>query len=668
LLQINIDLKTLQMIQKKFLIFVKPSVFIYISLLSISAHCQLNRTVFHEDFEKTLPNIQTIWTPTNSYSLDTASFSGKGLLFNSSNTTTNLTSSATISLTNLQGTTIALSASIKGESLITDGNTGMVIQLVTTLVSGSVKYYRIPIKTGTFSWEQIGKIFKLDDNIQSLSLNIGIYNATGKFWIDNLHIQVIAEPMPAPRTTPVVIDKTHSGMYRGMNVASTSVDPANIINKSSLDELSYDWKANTIRVMVGGEKYYPDGLLLANYDAVLQTELIRIDELVTWCTANGLKINLGLAGLSDGLFTSQAAQTRLINAWKLIAQRYKNTPTVWAYDLANEPVVSKQYPYDYTYPLDNTIMMWPTLAETLVNEIRVIDSVKSIIIESLNYGVDLDDIKPIDASVPNIIYSVHLYQPGKLTGQFGPETPVITYPGTIDGVYYDKAKLKQILAPLKAYQEKYRVPIYIGEFSCVRWAPSNSAYNYIRDCIEIFEEYNWDYDYYSFRTWNGWSAEHSAGYYDNVFPTTKTNRELLIRQYFALNQATSTIPGAPTIGTAISGNARATVNFTATANNGGSAIISYTATSSPGNFTTTGATSPLVVLGLTNGTAYTFTVKATNTIGTGVASSSSNSVIPVDPNVPQVAAPMPPNRLPSDVISIFGGTLPNSGRLMKPKK
>jgi hypothetical protein len=212
------------------------------------------------------------------------------------------------------------------------------------------------------------------------------------------------------------------------------------------------------------------------------------------------------------------------------------------------------------------------------------------------------------------------------------------------------------------------VPIYIGEFSCVRWAPSNSAYNYIRDCIEIFEEYNWDYDYHSFRTWNGWSVEHSSGYYDDVFPTVKTNRELLMRQYFALNQPAATVPNAPTIGTASVGNARATVNFTAPTSNGGSAITSYTAISSPGNFTTTGSASPLIVLGLTNGTAYTFTVKATNAIGESVVSSVSNSVIPLDPNVPQTAAPTPPNRLPSDVISIFGGTAPSSGRLMKPRK
>lgn len=521
--------------------FFRCQIIILSLIFWLKGYSQINREVFHEDFEKTAPKIQEIWTPITNYSIDSG-FSGNGLLFNSANSTTNLTSSATISLMNLIGRTIAISASMKGEDLTGGGNPGMVIQLVATPSSGGLRYCRIPIKTGTFSWEQVGRTFKIDDDIVSLNLNIGIYNATGKFWVDDLHIQVISEPMPPARNPSIAINKTHPGMYRGVNAAATSDNPANTISKSSLDELSYDWKANTIRVMIGGEKYYPDGLLLSNYDAVLQDELIRMDELVGWCTANGLKMNVGLAGLADGLFSSQAAQTRLINAWKLIAERYKNNSTVWAYDLANEPVVSRQYPYNYTYPIDNTILRWSELAEALVNAIRVIDPVKAIIIQSLNYGIAFDDIKPIDASVPNIIYSVHMYNPHSLTHQFGPELPVFTYPGTINNVYYDKAKLKELLAPLKAYQEKYRVPIYIGEFSCVRWAPNNSAFNYIRDCIEIFEEYNWDYDYYSFRTWNGWSVEHSNGYYDDVFPSTKTDRELLLRSYFQQNLAQVQFP------------------------------------------------------------------------------------------------------------------------------
>mgnify|MGYP001213529730 CR=1 FL=1 len=92
------------------------------------------------------------------------------------------------------------------------------------------------------------------------------------------------------------------------------------------------------------------------------------------------------------------------------------------------------------------------------------------------------------------------------------------------------------------------------------------------------------------------------------------------------------VPGAPTIGTAIAGNAQASVSFTAPASNGNSIITFYTATSSPGNLTGTlsqAGSGTITVTGLTNGTAYTFTVTATNAVGTGAASAASNSVMPL---------------------------------------
>jgi len=88
-------------------------------------------------------------------------------------------------------------------------------------------------------------------------------------------------------------------------------------------------------------------------------------------------------------------------------------------------------------------------------------------------------------------------------------------------------------------------------------------------------------------------------------------------------------PGAPTIGTATTtGITTATVAFTAPTNTGYPAggITSYTATSSPGGITATGASSPISMTGLSGGTSYTFTVTATNATGTGPASSASNSI------------------------------------------
>jgi len=90
-------------------------------------------------------------------------------------------------------------------------------------------------------------------------------------------------------------------------------------------------------------------------------------------------------------------------------------------------------------------------------------------------------------------------------------------------------------------------------------------------------------------------------------------------------------PGAPTIGTAIAGDGEATVPFTAPSSDGSSAITSYTATSSPEGITGTlnqSGDGTITVIGLTNGTAYTFTVTATNGIGISAASGASNSVIP----------------------------------------
>jgi uncharacterized protein (TIGR02145 family) len=87
-------------------------------------------------------------------------------------------------------------------------------------------------------------------------------------------------------------------------------------------------------------------------------------------------------------------------------------------------------------------------------------------------------------------------------------------------------------------------------------------------------------------------------------------------------------PGAPTITVATAIYKQATVFFTAPEPNGSSAITGYTVTSSPEGLTATGATFPLTVLGLTNGTSYTFTVVATNAAGNSVASSASTAVIP----------------------------------------
>ncbi|MDB9888432.1 fibronectin type III domain-containing protein [Polaribacter sp.] len=114
-----------------------------------------------------------------------------------------------------------------------------------------------------------------------------------------------------------------------------------------------------------------------------------------------------------------------------------------------------------------------------------------------------------------------------------------------------------------------------------------------------------------------------------TFTVTATNAIGASLPSAASNSVVTTVPDAPTVGTASAGITVAIVPFTAPSSDGGSAITSYTATSSPGDFTGTisqSGSGSIIVSGLTTGTAYTFTVTATNAIGTSAASDASNSV------------------------------------------
>ena len=102
---------------------------------------------------------------------------------------------------------------------------------------------------------------------------------------------------------------------------------------------------------------------------------------------------------------------------------------------------------------------------------------------------------------------------------------------------------------------------------------------------------------------------------------------------------TATAPGAPTITSATPGDSQASIAFTAPTSTGGSTITGFTATctSSGSARSATGTGSPIVVTGLTNGTLYSCSVTATNTIGTGPASSTTA----VTPSTPASSPPYP---------------------------
>lgn len=116
-------------------------------------------------------------------------------------------------------------------------------------------------------------------------------------------------------------------------------------------------------------------------------------------------------------------------------------------------------------------------------------------------------------------------------------------------------------------------------------------------------------------------------------------------QSFDLTLADS--PTAPREVTAASGSNLASIAWTPPVDDGGRKIDSYRATAWPGGLSCTSSSRlGCEITGLANNRAYTFTVTATNAVGTSVPSTPSNPVTPVDPapDAPQSVRAVGSNR------------------------
>ncbi|MEC0128398.1 polysaccharide lyase family 8 super-sandwich domain-containing protein [Paenibacillus pabuli] len=120
---------------------------------------------------------------------------------------------------------------------------------------------------------------------------------------------------------------------------------------------------------------------------------------------------------------------------------------------------------------------------------------------------------------------------------------------------------------------------------------------------------------------------------------------------FKVYSALATVPDTPADVHAVGHDASAEVSFAAPVHNGGSEITGYKVTAWANGeavATAEGSDSPITVTGLTNGTAYTFTVVATTTQGDSAASIPSNEVIPSSDEATVPASPANLTAAPGD--------------------
>ena len=334
------------------------------------------------------------------------------------------------------------------------------------------------------------------------------------------------------QTTPVYKghDKTR---LRGAMIG-TRVDEADI------RVLGGEWGANHIRWQLLWNSFPnspADSATIQQYRDWLEGEYKRLERLLPICEELGMLIVIDLHTPPGGrdkqsnmpMFRKKELQNEFLHTWEVIATRFKGNNAIWGYDLLNEGCEGV---------VADGLMNWQELALEAAKRIRAIDAERAIIVEPAHWGIpeSLNTFLPLEG-INNVVYSVHVYEPHNFTHQEVGNVPVsLLYPGEIKGVYWDKEQLRRALEPIYRFQKAHHIHIYIGEFSAIRWAPDNSAYRYLKDCIELFEEAGWDWAYHAFREWNGWSVEHIGSRNDTRRAETPTDRQLLLMQYFQMGR------------------------------------------------------------------------------------------------------------------------------------
>lgn len=226
-----------------------------------------------------------------------------------------------------------------------------------------------------------------------------------------------------------------------------------------------------------------------------------LDKAVAWAKEQGVYVMLDFHGavgcqspwnhtgeLSRAeFFDNREYQKRTAALWNAIARHYKDEPTVFAYDLLNEPFSAKDR------------KAWSDVHDLIYQAIRGVDTKTIIVMED---GYKLEEAPhrnegffplPQDMGWENVVYSFHFYS--------GVD-PVFAGP---HGKPDHKKRLEEVLRVGRMEQKRCQVPVYIGEFSTMGSHPSDI--DGMRMFLTEFNRQGWH--------WSPWTFKYSNGRHEN---------------------------------------------------------------------------------------------------------------------------------------------------------
>ena len=343
------------------------------------------------------------------------------------------------------------------------------------------------------------------------------------------------QPKPEPPTPPVVVDGPPT--IRGF-----MVETAHRLHEATIKDMS-TWGANAMRLQLHPATY-AQKVAKKSLKASLPAYLNIVDQKLRIAKNLNLKVVLDLheppiyvngkvPTLDDhnkkGFWASHPEmKDSLIWFWTEMATHFKKDEfkdVIWGYDLFNEPSTGGRH----------AVQEWLNMVPDIIAAIRKVDTNVWVVFQpGLVTETFAKEKEKIIQKDKRVVYSLHFYCPETFAGQgimyenefsskkFKTHEEAVAhflreYPGNSKNhwwegeKYQNKETLEAELKPLTDFAKEYKVPVLIGEFSVITWAPVQSALNWFKDVIDIFEANHFSWCFHAFREWQGWSLESPEG-------------------------------------------------------------------------------------------------------------------------------------------------------------
>jgi hypothetical protein len=362
--------------------------------------------------------------------------------------------------------------------------------------------------SGTADWYQDHRSFTTSGT--SFNLVVQVNTTPGEADIQSLSITSMTPTPYSPNVSALQTTKSTLGTVRGMDATESYTGP---LGSAYFTELK-NWGCNVVRLQCHPVTYanavhedfwtaWPTYLswIIQNVQEAQNAGLLAVIDLheIPFADTDSIKLPPNETNWNRPDLGQRFAEVWLDIVSSIVSNNL--TSAVYGYELTNEPLDDTQRP--------NQPRQWWPLAANTINMIRTVDA-NTWIIFDVGPGGDFSGftspmpLVPLPDPANKVIYSAHFYYPTDfcMQGLSGYPLPVSYTSGTAG-----TAMLASYLAPADTFSAQWPVPIFIGEFSTLRWGPDQDTANWLCDLISLFESRGWSWNYHAWQEYQGWRLD-----------------------------------------------------------------------------------------------------------------------------------------------------------------